>query len=380
MISRPDFHAFLRCVASADERSAADFIVATVWSADGSTPLPEGSRALIGVAGLVAGTVGGGAVEQQTLHAATEVRHRGLPQVLTFDLQGSGGDDPAAICGGRLRILLQPLLAKERAAFAAATGALERRERGLLQTTLHPGPGDEVQAATHWIEARVLDEASDRAGEVAARRSAVMDPAAARLCLAQETSRRSVLQVPTGRMEDALATEVLWEPVVPRPVLLIVGGGHVGQALAAQAHLVGFAIAVLDDRPGFLAPEAFPEGVRLIEGPLRPALDAFPFASDTYVAVMTRGHRGDAEALAACLRRPTAYLGMIGSRRKVTLLREQFLADGRATPEEWGRVHAPIGLDLGAISAPEIAASIVAELIAVRRHRPLPVGRSGMTS
>lgn len=83
---------------------------------------------------------------------------------------------------------------------------------------------------------------------------------------------------------------------------------------------------------------------------------------------MTRGHLLDAEAIAACLGRPAAYLGMIGSRRKVSLLRDRLLASGQTTPDQWRRVHSPIGLDLGALTAPEIAASIVAELIAIRRR------------
>jgi len=86
------------------------------------------------------------------------------------------------------------------------------------------------------------------------------------------------------------------------------------------------------------------------------------------VVIVTRGHQQDAEALAACLRRPAAYIGMIGSRRKVSLLRREFLANGWAKPEEFDRVYAPIGLDLGAATVPEIAASIVAQLIAVRRR------------
>ena len=90
---------------------------------------------------------------------------------------------------------------------------------------------------------------------------------------------------------------------------------------------------------------------------------------NTYVVIVTRGHEKDAEALAACVRRPAAYLGMIGSRRKVALMRKDFLESGRATAEEFDRVYAPIGLDIGAITVPEIAASIVAQLISVRRRK-----------
>ncbi len=87
--------------------------------------------------------------------------------------------------------------------------------------------------------------------------------------------------------------------------------------------------------------------------------------------LVTRGHRHDAQALAACIHRRPAYLGMIGSRRKVALIRKQFIETGLATEAEFDRVYAPIGLEIGAITVPEIAVSIVAQLIAVRRGAPL---------
>ncbi|MCZ7639802.1 MAG: XdhC family protein [Verrucomicrobia bacterium] len=94
---------------------------------------------------------------------------------------------------------------------------------------------------------------------------------------------------------------------------------------------------------------------------------AFPVNPDTYIVLVTRGHRHDAVALEACIHRPAAYLGMIGSERKVGMVKRDFLQSGKATPAEWARVFAPIGLDIGAQTVPEIAASIIAQLIAVRR-------------
>jgi xanthine/CO dehydrogenase XdhC/CoxF family maturation factor len=93
---------------------------------------------------------------------------------------------------------------------------------------------------------------------------------------------------------------------------------------------------------------------------------------DTYVVIVTRGHRDDAAALASCIGRPVAYLGMIGSRAKVRKIRDEFLRSARATTEDLDRIYAPIGLDLGAVTVPEIAVSIVAQLIAVRRHGTTP--------
>jgi xanthine dehydrogenase accessory factor len=161
--------------------------------------------------------------------------------------------------------------------------------------------------------------------------------------------------------------EVLVEPLIPKPVLLVVGGGHVGQAVAAQAASLGFEIVLIDDRPGFADPALFPPGVQTRCGDVAREVAAFPVQSDTFIVLVTRGHQHDTAALRACIRRPAAYVGMIGSRRKVPLVRRQFLEEGWATADEFDRVYAPIGLDLGAVTVPEIAASIAAQIVAVRR-------------
>jgi xanthine dehydrogenase accessory factor len=153
---------------------------------------------------------------------------------------------------------------------------------------------------------------------------------------------------------------------------LIIGGGHVSQALATQASPVGFDIVVFEDRSEFADPALFPPGTQTFYGKLPDLLAKFPMDPDTFIVIVTRNHQQDALALRHCIRRPVAYLGMIGSRRKIPLLRREFLKAGWATADEFRRVYAPIGLDLGAITVPEIAASIVGQLIAVRRKGSAP--------
>jgi len=165
--------------------------------------------------------------------------------------------------------------------------------------------------------------------------------------------------------------------VIPKPLLLIAGGGHVSQALAIHADLVGFDVTVVDDRPEFTDPSLFPEGTTTRCGDIPKQItalateeqgqDALATAAGTYIVIVTRGHKLDAATLEACIHVPVAYIGMIGSRRKVSLLRENFIQSGLATGEEFDRIFAPVGLDIGAVTVPEIAASITAELIAVRR-------------
>ena len=151
-------------------------------------------------------------------------------------------------------------------------------------------------------------------------------------------------------------------------MLLIIGGGHVGQALAAQASLVGFEIVVIEDRPEFARTRLFPKDVKICCGQIPDEITSFPVDRSTFIVLVTRGHQQDSAALRACIRRPAAYIGMIGSRRKIPLLRRQFLQNDWASPEEFDRIHAPIGIDIGAITPAEIAVSIVAQLISVRRE------------
>jgi xanthine dehydrogenase accessory factor len=160
---------------------------------------------------------------------------------------------------------------------------------------------------------------------------------------------------------------VLVEPVIPNPSLLIAGGGHVGQALARMAVPLGFDVTVVDDRPEFTHAALFPDGVSTRCGDIAKEVASFPVTSDVFIVLVTRGHKQDAEALEVCIHKPGAYIGMIGSKRKVAMIRKSFIESGLATESELDCVFAPIGLDIGAITVPEIATSIAAELVAVRR-------------
>ena len=161
---------------------------------------------------------------------------------------------------------------------------------------------------------------------------------------------------------------VLIEPMISRPVLLIAGGGHVGQAVAAQAIAVGFDVIVLDDRKEFTSPDIFVEGIATRCGDVVDEIGRFDISGDTYIVIVTRGHRHDIDALRACIHSPAGYIGMIGSGRKVSMVRKRFVESNVATAEEFDRVYAPIGVDIGALTVPEIATSIVAQLVAVRRR------------
>jgi xanthine dehydrogenase accessory factor len=164
--------------------------------------------------------------------------------------------------------------------------------------------------------------------------------------------------------EDAV--EVLIE-VTERPAtVLIVGGGHVGQALATVAAHTGFSVAVVDDREAFASEERFPMADRVICGDVVESLRKFPIDGTTYVVLVSRGHKVDELALREAATRNAAYVGMIGSVRRVSTVLTHLAREG-IPREALERVHTPIGLDIGAETPEEIAVSIMAELVLMRR-------------
>jgi xanthine dehydrogenase accessory factor len=166
--------------------------------------------------------------------------------------------------------------------------------------------------------------------------------------------------------EGRAAYQVMLEAHEPPATLLIVGGGHIGKALATIGDLCGSSVVVVDDRPEYANQERFPEADRVICADFTEALREFPIDSNTYIVTVTRGHRHDEMALRQVAESPAAYVGMIGSRRRVRAVLRHLIDDG-LDPEAVARVHTPIGLDIGAETPEEIAVAIMAEVIQARR-------------
>jgi len=162
--------------------------------------------------------------------------------------------------------------------------------------------------------------------------------------------------------------QVYIEPLEATPRLYVIGAGHVGYHLGRLAHTIGFRTHVLDDREKFASKERFPDAEEVIVETIPEWLHRAEIPSNAYVVIVTRGHTHDLDALRALAARDLRYLGLIGSKAKVKRISDALLAEGMP-PECLQRVHAPVGLDIGAVSPEEIAVAILAELIAVRRGR-----------
>ncbi len=157
------------------------------------------------------------------------------------------------------------------------------------------------------------------------------------------------------------------EPFLTPETLLIVGAGHISQHLAAMAKMIGLAVTVLDDREEFCNRDLFPSADQLLVGEIGELLEQAHIGPQTYITIITRGHKYDQLALEKTIGSPVPYLGMIGSAQKVEATFSN-LRDLGVDPKDLDRVHAPIGLKIGAETPAEIAVSILSEIIAVRRR------------
>lgn len=160
--------------------------------------------------------------------------------------------------------------------------------------------------------------------------------------------------------------EIFVEPILPAPMLYLFGGGHISTAVARVAHHAGFAIGIVDDREAFANSERFPMASE-IHASYDDAFAKLHPNSSTYLVIVTRGHKDDMRVLAWAVGTEAKYIGMIGSKRKVIAVYKALETEGFSS-SDFDRVHAPVGLEIGALTPEEIAVSIAAELVAVRRH------------
>lgn len=167
------------------------------------------------------------------------------------------------------------------------------------------------------------------------------------------------------------------EEMGPPAKLVIAGAGHVGQALGDLAAKLDFEVTAIDDRADYASIERFPLAKQRIIGDIETELRRFPIDPATYIVIVTRGHRHDGQALHAVIDSPAKYIGLIGSKAKIKLIYDDLHEQG-VSIEKLCTVHAPIGFDIGAITVPEIAVSIAAELVAIRAGKIAGAGARAM--
>jgi xanthine dehydrogenase accessory factor len=320
----------------------------------GSTPQKAGATMLVFPDGSQAGTLGGGCVEAEVKRRALRLIDHGDTELLTFQLDDNYGWDDGLICGGRMKMLVDPVRPGDDQSYFETLHSLVLAGKACTEAVVI----DPEKAGGGHAADRFLLNAQ---GEVVASRARAAIPAAVAAQL------RPVQQRPRAYVDQGIS----YLPYLERCRLIIVGAGHVGQRVAALAAEVDFDVWVVDDREEFCNSQRFPAASRLVVGSIDTALSGLDIDERTYCLIVTRGHHHDEEALYHLAETPASYVGMIGSRRKIKLIFDDLLAEG-ISREALARVSAPLGIDIGSQTVPEIAVSIVAELIAHRNLGGVP--------
>ncbi len=339
-------------------RTGAGGALATLVRASGSTPQKPGSSALFDEQGLKAGTIGGGLLESEVQHIAKSVVISGASDHFYFNLNADQDSD-GAICGGEADVLIDATPSDHLAVFEKIEESLSGNEDGFLLTLVGSLHDSGRTLRRHWISGKGQDDLPKN-----------MNPGIKAKVLEHLKPALSHGFVEINLESFIHPVEMAYlEHIKPMPHLVIAGGGHIGQALAHLGSLLEFEITVVDDREEFASADHIPEANHLVVEDIGTAMREIVYGQDTYVVIVTRGHKQDSEALKACIGTAAAYIGMIGSSRKVGIIKKKFLTEQWANREQWSSLHTPIGLDIGSQTVQEIAISIAAQLVEVRSNK-----------
>jgi xanthine dehydrogenase accessory factor len=332
------------------------FALATVIHTSGSTPQKPGAKAIFLPHGEIRGTIGGGCLEAESRLRALDSIRSGEKLLFDLHLDDDFGWDDGLICGGTARIFIDPNAGKSSALLRQLIQAVEAKQRVALATIVDASNSD-------LSGARVVVHADG------AMTGALNDE---RLCativdrvgslFAKGIEKPEFFQI--SNLKSQICVYI--EPFLPKPTLLIAGAGHIGAMLAKLAAMCDFEVTIVDDRPDLCNPQRVPEA-HCVCADIVETFRHYPVTPDTFIVIVTRGHRHDSKVLREIIHAPARYVGMIGSRRKITLIYKEMVDEGIATQAELTHVHSPMGLQIGSLLVPEIAVSVLAELIAVRR-------------
>jgi len=322
--------------------------IATIVGTKGSTPQVQGVSAIFSENGLVSGTLGGGILEATAQEKASQAIAEKRSLHFEFDLDAGVSDAESAICGGKARILIDADPKKYINIFRNINNSLKKRQPGVLVTMI---PEDKTEILRYWIEKNTITDS-------------VPEP---ELSKHKEEIKKCLEENQCYFLKNTYSLFI--EPIFPIPELIIAGAGHIGQAVSHLSSLLGFEVTVIDDRPEFCNMDKCPDADHLIVENIAKAVQEIPKTPDTYIVIVTRGHQYDSDVLRQCIDSDAAYIGMIGSKRKIRLMRGKFIDEGWSTPSQFDHIHAPIGIEIGSKTVQEIAVSICAQLVLVRNQK-----------
>jgi xanthine dehydrogenase accessory factor len=328
-------------------------VLARIIRQVGIAPRRMGTRCLIIEDGTLIGTIGGGRLEHEIIEKAKHILHTAKTVTHHFSPGGTEVTKTGMLCGGIADVYLEPLFPENR-----ATGALFAK---IAAMTAEGRTGSLLTAVADGIRADdtagrlLIDEDGKATGDIGANIKDALG----------DSNKYLNVRSPVLRELVPEEVSVFVEPIRREDTLYLFGAGHVSTFVAPLATTVGFRVAVIDDRKEFANRERFPAAADILVVPYTEAFKQIRMTSSSYLVIATRGHRHDLAVLRRAVDGPCAYLGMIGSRRKIQTIFDALRQEG-VSESNLKKVHAPIGLDIGADTPEEIAVSILAELIQAR--------------
>jgi xanthine dehydrogenase accessory factor len=349
-------------------RAGHDLALATVVRTVGSSPRPVGSKMLMSARGDVAGSVSGGCVEGAVLEVAEQVMKTGRPRHLRFGVADEEAWAVGLSCGGTIQVFVERVESEGSDGGPSVHGLAERvgdGARGVVVTRVgfaedQGVAGDSLVEDLHGGARLLIDAEGLVHGSLG---SASLDAAARR-----EASRRQGAAGKEGGsgLSKVEGVQLFFEVLAPRPRLIIVGAVHIAISLARLARELDFSVTVVDARDRFATRARFPDVEQLLVGWPGEVMDTLELDDASHVVVITHDAKLDNPALRAALSRPVPYVGALGSRRTHER-RLAALRDDGVDEVELARIHAPIGLEIGARTPAEIALATMAQIVAVRR-------------
>ncbi|MFQ5674349.1 MAG: XdhC family protein [bacterium] len=325
-------------------------VLATVVRTKGMTPQKAGAKQLIRKDGSSVGTLGGGCVEGDIwFYAKQMLQEKSGPQFREYYLNEDIAAKDGLICGGTMYFFLDPIC-QDNEFMPFAKEIVEAY-----------GGGSPVALAT------VVNSPNK---DVLGKKMLIRKDGSTAGSLGNKSFRAKVAKVgkkiatfgENVTLVDDDGTEVYIEGFTTPPILVIMGGGHVGRAVYNLATTLGFRIYIVDDRPEYSNKERFPQAVETVVADFAQGLDAIPVNLNTFILVATRGHRYDDAATQAAIQTQARYIGLLGSKRK-NLMIFRDLVRNKIPVERIQEINAPVGLNIGALTPEELAVSIMAEII-----------------
>jgi len=355
-MKRPELYPFFEELIQLSQKKK-PCVLATITGSVGSTPQIPGCKALFVEHGLVAGTIGGGATEMAVEKIAQEAINSKKSGHYNFNLNHAILDLESPICGGGMNILIDASPEKHLPVYAEMIQSLSNRISGVLVTICNFKEEEIFNIDCFWITKHNLNE---KGSILNTHLFSVVNH------MANKPRPGEFREIAVPESDKMVRQIIFLETFVPLPQLIIAGAGHVGKALSHVAKLLDFEVTVWDDRPEYASAENLPDASKILTGTAAECFENINPESDTFIVIVTRGHKQDADVLKLFVGSNAAYIGMIGSRRKISQVRESFINKGWANAEQWNKIHSPIGLEIGSQTVQEIAISIAAQLVQVR--------------